>query len=264
MKKEIIEKLPQWHKEINSDNGVILTGDIDSLIGYYYLHKKFGCHVEGFYNFKEVYFNTNNRNNLIGIDMDTIPESRVFGNHLTYFYKNENAINLNNIFNLKYYQKYPFSTTLLILSLYDFDLENFTDEQLKILLAIDVGFKGYYTDNQFFKDVYLGWLDRLDIRFLEDRILNKYARQEMYNVIKKYNLHGTIGINKEGYLKTNIDLDSISKIFNDIIELPQEKFNLHRSYEYRIINPNYQAIPPREAIISMAWTDKNTLKLTLK
>jgi len=132
MKREIKEKLPQWYKDL-SGKDVIITGDIDSLMGYYFLKQKFGCNIRGFYDFKATYFTSDNRRNLFGIDLDSL-KNKTFGNHLTHFYKNSNAINLNNILKLKYYQKYPLSTTILILSLYDFDIESFTDEQLKVLL----------------------------------------------------------------------------------------------------------------------------------
>lgn len=260
---EIRDKLSPWYKNLDGKNS-ILTGDFDSLFGHHLIKKKFDIDVKGFYNFKSIYFTDGDRKNTFGIDMDTMG-GKTFGNHLTHFYKNTNAINLNNyVGNIKYYQKYPFSTVMLILSLYDFDMESMTDEQLKIILAIDVGFKGYYTDKQFFKDVYLKWLDRLDIRFLEDRILKKTTRKEMYDIILKYNLNGTIRIDPEGYLETNIDLEKISEVFDDIIELPTHQFNLHKSYQYRVINPNTQSVPDRDNIISMAWTSNNELKMTIK
>lgn len=258
---EIKEKLPSWYKNLEGKKA-ILTGDIDSLMAYYFLHKLFNIVVGGFYNFKNIYKVGTEWGKTFGIDMDTI-QGHTFGNHLTHFYKNENAINLNNVVgNIKYYQKFPLSTTILICSLYDIDLESMTDEQLKIILAIDVGFKGYYSD--FFKPHYLKWLDRLGYRFLEDRILKKHTIDEMYQVIKKYGLHESIRVNAEGHLQTKIKLDEISEVFGDIIALPTDKFNLHKSYTYKVINPEYQAVPPRDEIISMAWTKKSELKLTIK
>lgn len=262
MKLEIKEKLPSWYQDINSDDTIILTDDIDALLSYYFLNKKFNVEVAGFYNFKSIYFNNKRNKSMIGVDMETI-KGRIFGNHLTNFYKNEDAINLNNYCNVdKYYKKYSLSTTILICSLYDIDLESMTDEQLKILLAVDVGFKGYYSD--FFKPYYLKWLDRLDYRFLEDRILKKHTIDEMYEVIKDYGLHEHIKVNADGKLHTKIKLDKLSDVFDDIIALPQDKFILHKNYETISINPMNQALPPKDKVLSMAWIFKNKLKLTIK
>lgn len=261
MKKELKGKLPNWYKDIDGTD-IILTGDIDSLMGYYLLKRKFNVEVGGFYDFNRIYRVNDDFENCIGIDMDTV-SGYTIGNHITHFYKNKDAINLNNYCKIdKYYKKYSLSTAILICSLYDFDLESMTDEQLKILLAIDTGFKGYYTD--FFKPHYLKWLDRLDYKFLEDRILKQYTDDELYQVIVDYRLNKPITVNGEGFLHTDIRLDKISEVFDGIIELPTDKFHLHRCYDYQIINPMYQVIPPKNKIISMAWTKKNELKLTLK
>lgn len=265
MKQAIKERLPSWYRDL-SNHAAILTGDIDSLMGYHFIRKLFGCNIAGFFTFKQYYESKEievNNKLLFGIDL-SILQGKTFDNHLTHFHKNDYAINLNNQYCNKYYQKFPFSTTLLILSLYDFDLESFTDEQLKILLAIDSSFKGYYTDNERFTKVYISWLDKLDIRFLEDRIFKHMTIENFRDMQQKYNLNGIIKVDDRGYLRTNIKLDELSRVFTDKIELPQHKFKLKHTYTYKIINPIYEAIPNREHIISMAWTEKNKLRLTLK
>lgn len=266
MNKDIKQNLPEWYKNLNKYSA-ILTGDSDSLMGYHFIKSKFpDIKVVGFFTFKSYYETKEikfDRKQLFGIDLDIL-QGKTFGNHLTHFYKNKDAINLNNQYCNKYYKKFPFSTTLLILSLYDFDLESFTDEQLKILLAIDSSFKGYYTNNEKFKEVYIDWLDKLDTRFLEDRILKHMTIENFRDIQQKYNLNGIIKVDDRGYLQTNIQLDELSRVFNDKIELPQHKFKLKHTYTYKIINPIYEAIPNRKYIISMAWTEKNKLRLTLK
>lgn len=261
MKQEIKDKLPQWYNDLNELDAVI-TNDIDSLLGYYFIKKKFpNVGVKGFYNFNE-YYNTGSKKKAFGVDLDVI-RGRTFGNHITHFYKNPDAINLNNLYNIKYYQKYPLNTVLLILSLYDFDLESFTDEQLKIILAIDSAHTGYYASNEHFKNVYTTWLDRLDIRFLEDRILKNMTFADFKAIQNKYNLNGTIEV-VNNKLYTNINLGALSLALNDIIELPKDSFKKGQTYTYQIIDPMQEAIPDREDIISMAWTYKDTLKLTLR
>lgn len=262
MKSVFKNKLPKWYKNINLNDKIVITNDIDALLSHHFLHKKFKCEIGGFYDFNNLYFTDCKDKNFIGVDLDCL-KGRTFGNHFTYFYKNEDAINLNNCYKLKYHQKYPLNTVLLILSLYDFDIETMTDEQLAILLSIDSAYRGYYTDNEYFKNIYLKWLDMLDIGFLKNRILKHMTPRDFADIAKRFNLNGTIKVNKNGRLSTNIKLDELSQVFDDDIQLPQDKFNLHSQYQYLIINPNKQAIPPREKIISMAWTRKNQLRMSV-
>lgn len=263
MKQEIREKLPTWYNDLNGQEA-ILTNDFDSLMGYNLIKKVFpDIQVRGFYDFNSYYRTNNKCNKTFGIDLDTL-QGRCFGNHITHFYKNPDAINLNNIFKIKYYQKYPLSTAMLICSLYNIDIEKWTDEQLKVLLTIDSAYTGYYADSQYFVDIYTSWLDKLGFRFLEDRILKHMTPAKFSKIKAKYYINFAIRINEDGYLETNIKLDSLSELFNDIIELPDDKFIQTNTYTYKKINPMKEAIPDREDIISMAWTYKNTLKLTLK
>ena len=258
---EITARLPQWYSNLDNKSAII-TGDIDSLMGYYMLRQRFDIYINGFYDFNALYLADTNEKDMFGVDLDSlhIPS---FGNHITHFHKNYNAVNLNNIFDIKYHQKFPFSTTLLVLALYGFGLESFSDEQLKIVLAIDCGFKGYYS-KPYFKEVYIEWLDKLDIRFLEDRVLSTTTKEELYNVIQEYNLAGNIRVDTDGYLQTDIDLDAIGKIFDDRIDLPIYPFQQVQKYQYEVINPYDQSIPNKKDIFSMAWTDTNTLKMSLQ
>ncbi len=184
MKREIKEKLPQWYNEINPKRDkLMLTNDIDSLFGCWLLKQLFGIEIKSFYDFRSIYFADGIRKGFIGVDLDSC-QGRTFGNHITY-YKNPEAINLNNIFDIKYYQKYPFNTVILISWLYNIDIKKWTDEQLQVLLAIDSAYKGYYTKNSRFKKVYTDWLDKLDYRFLEDRILKKMTKKGILHKFKE-------------------------------------------------------------------------------
>ena len=267
MKREIKEKLPQWYLKINPEKDkLMLTDDIDSLLSCCLLKQLFDIEIKSFYDFKALYFADGiERKHFIGVDLDTCNnKSRVFGNHITY-YKNTNAINLNNIFDIKYYQKYPFSTVLLICFLYNIDISKWTDEQLKVILAIDSAFKGYYSANNHFKKVYTNWLDKLGYRFLEDRILSKMTMKDFAQIQRRYRLSGYIKIGKNGRLKTNIDLDKLNNLFNDIIhiKLPQDKFKKGRDFTLKQVNPVIETVPPEKLIFSQAWTYKNQLKMSL-
>lgn len=260
MKQEIKDRLPTWWKSLKGLDAVI-SNDIDSLTGYYFIKKVFpDVGLKGFFDF-ETYYDAGSKRRAFTIDLDTL-QGRAFGNHMTY-HTNPDAINLNNLYNIKYHEKYPLNTVLLILSLYDFDLESFTDEQLKIILAIDSAYKGFYTKNDYFKGIYITWLDRLDIGFLESRILDNMTVQDFKEIQKKYNLSGTLEI-VNNRLYTNIDLARLSMAFNDIIELPRCKFTVGDTYNYTVINPRIDTVPEPEDIISIAWTYSDKIKMTLK
>ena len=262
MRQYIKDKLPEWYKNLDEDTKLLLTNDIDSLLSCYFLNKYFNCQIKGFYNFKELYFAKDTKiENFVGVDLDTVGSGRSFGNHLSW-YTNQDAINLNNLYNEKYYKKYPFSTVMLILSLYDINIEKWTDEQLKVLLAIDSAFVGYYSTNKHFVEVYTDWLDRLDFRFLEDRILKHMTKKDFRDIQMKYNLNGSIEMFK-GKLYTNINLSRLSVLFDDIIELPQDCFVLNKVYETVTINPFKDTVPEPKNIFSMAWIYKNTLTMSL-
>ena len=228
MRQDIKNKLPEWYKDLEGSK-LLLTDDIDSLLSCCILHKLFGCEVKGYYDFNSIYFSSDTEiNNFVGVDLDTMG-GRTFGNHMVW-YKNEYSINLNNHINTRYYKKYPFSTVMLICSLYDIDIEKWTDEQLKVLLAIDSAHTGYYADSQHFVDVYTDWLDRLDFRFLEDRVLKNMSKYDFKQIQNKYNLSGTIEMIK-GKLYTNINLGRLSLLFDDIIELPTDFFMKCKDYD---------------------------------
>ena len=264
MNLKIKERLPDWYKNIdNTRDKLILTNDIDSLLSCSLLKQLFGVEIKSFYNFKALYFADCKRKGFIGVDLDSC-RGRIFGNHITY-YKNPDAINLNNVFDISYYQKYPFNTVMLICFLYDIDIKKWTDEQLQVLLSIDSAYKGYYTNNLHFKKVYTNWLDRLGYRFLEDRILKSMTMKDFTQTQRKYNLNGSIKMGKSGRLKTNIKLDKLNKLFSDIIhiELPQDEFKKGRDFTLKQVNPVIETVVPQELIFSMAWTYKNQLKMSL-
>ncbi len=236
---KIRERLPDWYLKINPEKDkLMLTNDIDSLMGCSILRQLFDMEIKSFYDFKSIYFAD-------GIE--------------------RKAINLNNIFDIKYYQKYPFNTVILISWLYNIDIEKWTDEQLQVLLSIDTSFKGYYIDNSHFKKVYTDWLDKLDYRFLEDRILKKMTKKDFAQIQRRYRLSGYIKIGKNGRLKTNIDLKKLNTLFSDIIhiELPQDKFKKGRDFTLKQVNPATETVVPQELIFSMAWIYKNQLKMSL-
>lgn len=260
----IRSKLPNWHNQINPlRDKLLLTDDIDSLLSCAFLQDIFNLEIKGFYNFNSIYFAENTkREGFMGVDLDSTA-GRTLGNHITY-YKNDDAINLNNYFSIKYYQKYPLNTALLTCWLYGVDLTAMTDEQLQVLLAIDSAFKGYYATKSHFKKVYTDWLDRLDIGFLDNRILGKMSQRDFTLIQNKYGLSNKIWV-EDSQLQTNIELDRLNNLFSDIIqiELPNDTFVKGMDFKYLTIDPTKEKPPLQKQVFSSAWTYKNELKLSL-
>ncbi len=165
MKKQIKRRLPQWYKS-NEDYGLILTDDLDSLLGCAIIQSvKPNWKIEQAMIFKGnkkryeqgkdsvlkdyLGITSNATHECIGVDL-ALQQGKCFDNHL---YRisgadkiNQESINLNNVFGItkqSYYKKYCSSTVLLLWSLYDLPKENLSEELMMVLLAID----GTYTVN---------------------------------------------------------------------------------------------------------------------
>jgi hypothetical protein len=233
MKKEYRDKLPKWVDEVDSNKNIlILTDDIDSLFSCAILNDYFwGLNVEGFYNFKELYFTEPKKikgMQPIWIDSDC-STGKVFGNHVTYV-KNDNAINMNQFKSGGYTNKYAGSTVLTILSVYDYDLTQFSDEQLMVLLAIDSSFLGAYSD--YFYNTWEKWMNIMELDVFIN-LVDKYTIDDFNNIIKKYSLKEKIRI-KNGKLKTDIKLKGIRKLFplfDFDMNLGEKQFNKFMEFE---------------------------------
>ncbi len=263
MKKEFKQELPKWYEDL-SDKKLILTNDIDSLLSCYVLGLSQGCEIQGFYSFKEMYF-TNPKDNTgyIGVDLDAVrPKAKIFGNHVTYF-ENDNAISLNRgITRANYSKKFAGSTLITIMSLYDYDLKEFTTEQLEVLISIDTAFKQYFFSSSTFKRYYADILEYPE--FID--IVKSHSKGYFYNIINKYKLYEQITI-KDGYLHTKIDLEGLSNLFNIDLRLPQKKFTLIKKFDDYGLNLNEINLKDLESkkhkIFSSALVNKNFLKVSV-
>ena len=266
MKQNLKQKLPQWHHDL-SNNKLILTDDIDSLLSCTILNKLFNCDIAAFYDFNSLYYNQKPLKlpDLIGVDMDAFGNLKCFGNHESYCYTNKNSVNLNNIFRnpdkYNYYDKYNLSTVLLIISVYNVNIEILTDEQLLALMAIDSAFKGYYVSK--FKDIYLKWLKRLDLKFLEERILQKYDTDIFNKINEKYNLKGKILLNLETKkLETTINLEALSKLLQLNITLPDATFFKVKDFKQKTIFPGLEVMPQQKDIFTLSRTRGTVVKMS--
>lgn len=262
MKKELKEKFPNWYEDLNQYE-LCLTDDIDSLLSCVFLQKMFWCGIKVFYSFDTLYKKSelmNEKLSLVGVDLD-LSNGRCFGNHVTYI-KNPLAINLNNVnLDKRYFKKYPCSTILLILSIYDFDISVFSEEQLMVLLSIDSSYQGYY--NELFRGVQVDWYDKLGFkeRFIE--ILDKHTPEDFKEIKNKYCLYEKITvIDKKLY--TKIKLKELSSLFEIDISLPKFNFELCRKYENKAMVLDKAKFIDKDNIFSSAITRKNFVNMSIR
>lgn len=257
MKVNTKERLPQWYND-TTQYGLILTDDIDSLLGCSILKTVKGWDIERLmlFNYKKqgIDFLAKTRNathESIGVDFAMV-NGKCFDNHLCRFSYNDDmvnkeSINLNNITNvarLEYYKKYNLSTVLLLWSLYDLPKEDLLEELMMVLIAIDGSYEGFYTKD-FFRQIHKRYMvDYLELpEFYECEL--RHTKQEFEEIKRKYNLDKKITVHK-GNLSTEIDIDAINELLAwecDVqIELPAEQFYLEQKFNSMSVdikgNPN--------------------------
>lgn len=268
MKKEVKNEYPVWvNDEYKYNMCMCLSDDLDSLASCILLQKIKGYQISHFYSFSKLYRGDNYKENekLCGIDIDLV-NGRCWGNHVTGI-KNPKSANLNVIKNINmnnYYSKYAGSTILQIISCYDIDINNLSDEAKIVLLSIDSTYLSYY----FNKDTCKYWLvDLLQLNSLWDTLL-QLDKKDYEQVINKYNLKSKITIDKDGYLKTNIDLQGLSTLFDVSFFMPKIKFTENGSYIDKGINYyQYNSFKKQleengGSIFSQALTNKTFIKLS--
>lgn len=227
MKEGIKNKYPSWISD-NKKYNMCLTDDLDSLFSCMLLHKVKGYNITNFYSFDTLYYidDETSLERLIGVDMDLV-EHLCWGNHVTGL-NNPYSANLNVIQGINednYYTKYCGSVLLQIISYYNIDISMLSDEALMVLLVVDSTYLSYY----FNKDTCSRWLvDVLELNPLWD-ILQRYSKQDFEKVINKYYLKAKIIID-DGYLKTDIDLEGLSKLFNLSFFMPKNRFIADKNF----------------------------------
>lgn len=229
MNKSYKDKFPEWCFDDVKKFDLVLSDDIDSLSTCIALNMIKGYEISHFYNFKSLYRQEGSeKNKLIGVDMDLI-KGRSFGNHPTGVF-NELGANLNIIEGINtdnYTKKYAGSCILTVLSLYDVDISHLTEEAKMVLLSIDASFKMYkfnpFNAKRWIKDV-LGFDDLYEL-------LETHTPEEFYQLIDKYKLYEKIHIDDKGTLKTDIDLEGLSKLFNVSFSMPKNKFEKTKDYQ---------------------------------
>lgn len=262
IKYELDLKMPQWYKEISEINGLILSNDLDSLISCNYLKEKFNCNVIGFYSFNELYSNGLHFKEAIGVDIDFC-RSKCFGNHaIPKEIKNTNCVNLNNTITLdggNYTKKFAGSTIVMLMALYN-DFNNLNEEQIKLLMCIDSGYKQYYKYRKQF-DV---WYKKLGIYDKVVNVLKQYTLEEMqeYSIDLGINV-GIVMIDDTLAYDKEFDIEKISNILSYDLVLPVDKFSLFMEFNTKsCLTSDFKHHYNKETIISCARTYKDSVRFT--
>ena len=276
MNKIYLQKVPKWYKEINKNDSLILTADMDGICCAALIQKLFGCKISTFFDskFRNLYKITDvieKSKPTIGIELSLTGTQRAFSNHcirLTEHFKtNPNDINLNNLFNIyandnQYHKKYSGSSLLMLLSLYNIDLSNLSEEAKLLILCIDSSYKSFYSeypnDNKACKFFLCDVLELTELY----KTLERHTKEDFENVKEKYKLYSNIYIDENGQLKTEANLFFISLVLGidtfGWIELPKDTFILEKTYQigFGAENVVYSLLLKGRHIISLACTSK--------
>ncbi|MEK4030762.1 hypothetical protein MKZ02_19790 [Pseudobacillus sp. FSL P4-0506] len=272
MKKVLKDKFPEWTvKDLKLEMDLIVGDDSDSLFSCNLLEEMTDgkWKINYFYDFENFHRHEETELMTIGVDMAFAKNTRCFDNHITQQYinspKNHYMANPNLVYNITtgkpYHKKYPFSTLMLIMALYDIPMPK-SDIGKDIILAVDSAHKGHYATSKYFKDIHTTWLERLGFTELIDR-LNKNNDSYYKRIQKGLNLNGKISINKEGFLESDIKFDKLQPYFDWEITLPNKQFQLFKKYNRCGQNIN-KKMPERSQLISLAYTNNDYVSFTTK
>lgn len=276
MKKEYLEKVPDWYRS-NEKFDLVLSDDIDSLVTVNVVNMvKPSWTVEYFYDFNnifasdKVYFIEDKSHTRVWCDVAIIKKEMAFDNHISRKniedYTNPLCINPNilaNVSNSGYTNKYAGSTTLLVWSLYDIPLPE-TEEGKMLLLAIDSTFKGYYSSrfrgrNRFFLCDVLGFEELYEVE-------KRHTSNEFYQIISKYGLSKKIKYNNESNcIETGLNLETIGEVLGIEIKLPTKKFLHWRSFEQKQGNMfGIKSVKDlSKNLVTLAFTFQNVAKYSV-
>lgn len=234
--------LPGWVYTVGAKYQTVLSDDIDGLVSTAILNYISGWEIEYFYDFETLWVTEDFINKKyksatrVWADISLIgKEEKCFDNHINRGYvgdkKNRNMVNPNiigDVANNNYFDKYAGSTALMLWSIYDLRLPE-SDLGKQILLCIDSSFKGFYETNKRFCESHGTFMDCFGfLELLKFELI--HTKKDFENTRAKYNLSDKIRM-VDGYLKTTLPIDLISKELGIPIVLPEKKFVPLEHYE---------------------------------
>lgn len=253
--------MPNWCTDVETKYQLLMSDDIDALMCYMFQKVKFGRECEYFidmssdrayewrngqrHNGVQTLYATNEATgkgkDLLALDVSINRQNKSWDNHIVQLSENEinyNKLSANvnvamNINKKNYTNKACISTFITLLSYYDSPIHEYDKDQLALICAID---STYYPFNTSFESTASKNLKMLGFEFLIPFI--KENRSYIEEIDKKYLKDKHIWVSQDGYLKTNLNLDAISDLFNYPIELPTKQFSKCGEFKSQIFNAN--------------------------
>jgi hypothetical protein len=254
-----LESNPTWWKNINSkDYYLVLGDDMDSFLSCYYLQKKFDIPIGGFYSFSKGFYTSTAMTEFdlwwrhpLFIDV-CVKEGKCFDNHYSYLmHENQDMFTFNrDITVYDYNQKYNGGVLPMLVSLYEDDLSDKTEDFFLNLLCTDGFYRGVYNCGGKYASVNYQWFRALGLYDYLKPICDKYDADFFQQRIDDMSLNRKFEVNDEGYIVSRDKQTS---------KLPKEKFVLDTPVEQGRADDVYMKIFSRERkIFSAARVYKNT------
>lgn len=251
--------MPNWCTDTETKYQLLMSDDIDALMCYTMQNEKFNRECEYFidmssdkayewrngqkHNGKQTLYATNEatgeKKDLLALDVSINPNTKSWDNHVVQIGEDETnyntlSANLNiakNIGKKNYTDKAIVSSFITMLSYYDSPIQTWTHDQLSLLCAIDGTYQPFLKGfiKQGTKNLELLGFEFL-IPFINENM------QYIQEIDNKYLQKKSIWVNKDGYLKTDLDLNVISDLFNLTIELPKKQFAKCGEFKSKIFN----------------------------
>ena len=235
MQDKIKDKFPEWCQDVVTKYELILGDDIDSLMCYFYQYFFMGRTVNYFIDWnysqgQQKFYRAGKKvNGALGLDMNIeMGNTKCWDNHIVKFSNadtyNTNIANINiakNVRNFNYTEKACVSSFITMLSYYNVDITKWTREQLLILCYIDGLYYPFTEGRSNFKPTAIKNLELLEYEFLVPFLEKELKKNKniFVEMERQYKLKSKILV-ENGFLKTDIDLQGLSKIFNCKLELP--------------------------------------------
>lgn len=270
LKKEYLEKLPNWY-DSNKKFDTVLSDDLDGLLSVNILKEVKGWTPQYFYCFDHLYINpylrekNNKTATRVWADVSVVFDEKCFDNHVSRKDRNDKdlplQINLNlmtEVTNYNYYYKYSGSTALMIWSLYDVPLPK-TDLGKMILLLIDSTYKGFYSENELYRQRNRFYL--IDVLGLEElyEVQQRHTEKEFEKLRNELKAYEKIHMNN-GKLETEMDIKTISGLLRFPLDLPKTKFQVIGSLESSPMKRGNPAIKDLNRVYTFAYVGKSLYK----
>ncbi|KZZ85644.1 hypothetical protein [Bacillus sp. SJS] len=258
---------PEWCSDYTKgQNSLMLSDDLDSLLGCAIEKYIKGNEINYFYNFNRIFVaDRNDERKAIGVDL-ALHKGKSWCNHVVRIneddYVNPQTANINALLKVhsgNYFKKYAMSTVLTMWSYYGLPLPE-TKEGKMLLLCIDSSYLGHYDDR--FKEVHNAYLKLLGFEELLD-LLNTTHKFEYEMLQGKYKTKEKIKLNNDGYLETKLALAELQGLFGMPLELPKQQFTLRNVFMSGYGETfKTQSKDNLSNVISFALTGKKKFKYT--